>query len=84
LSQDKIRIMGIDLGHNRKEQVLEQLTKELRQVNLQQFIQQTGTRVTVLHAQSALETGNGKCTLPPNQTPTCPISSNFNPEGIYV
>ncbi|KAJ0012410.1 hypothetical protein NQD34_016744, partial [Periophthalmus magnuspinnatus] len=41
-----------------KEQVLEQLTKELRQVNLQQFIQQTGTRVTVLHAQSALETGN--------------------------
>lgn len=27
---------------------LEQLTKELRQVNLQQFIQQTGTRVTVL------------------------------------
>lgn len=27
---------------------LEQLTKELRQVNLQQFIQQTGTKVTVL------------------------------------
>lgn len=34
-----------------KEQELEQLTKELRQVNLQQFIQQTGTKVTVLPAQ---------------------------------
>ena len=32
------------------EQELEQLTKELRQVNLQQFIQQTGTKVTVLPA----------------------------------
>ncbi|XP_040201545.1 ras association domain-containing protein 8 isoform X2 [Rana temporaria] len=30
---------------------LEQLTKELRQVNLQQFIQQTGTKVTVLPAE---------------------------------
>uniref|UniRef100_A0A3P9P801 Ras association domain family member 8b n=1 Tax=Poecilia reticulata TaxID=8081 RepID=A0A3P9P801_POERE len=36
-----------------KEQELEQLTKELRQVNLQQFIQQTGTKVTVLPAQPA-------------------------------
>lgn len=35
---------------------LEQLTKELRQVNLQQFIQQTGTKVTVLPAQPATET----------------------------
>lgn len=34
-----------------KEQELEQLTKELRHVNLQQFIQQTGTKVTVLPAQ---------------------------------
>lgn len=33
-----------------REQELEQLTKELRQVNLQQFIQQTGTKVTVLPA----------------------------------
>uniref|UniRef100_A0AAY5L7P8 Ras association domain family member 8 n=1 Tax=Esox lucius TaxID=8010 RepID=A0AAY5L7P8_ESOLU len=32
---------------------LEQLTKELRQVNLQQFIQQTGTKVTVLPAEPA-------------------------------
>lgn len=30
---------------------LEQLTKELRQVNLQQFIKQTGTKVTVLPAE---------------------------------
>ncbi|KAL1783195.1 ras association domain-containing protein 8 [Sigmodon hispidus] len=35
-----------------KKQELEQLTKELRQVNLQQFIQQTGTKVTVLPAES--------------------------------
>ncbi|XP_075711894.1 ras association domain-containing protein 8 [Rhinoderma darwinii] len=34
-----------------REQDLEQLTKELRQVNLQQFIQQTGTKVTVLPAE---------------------------------
>lgn len=34
-----------------KEQELEQLTKELRQVNLQQFIQQTGTKVSVLPAE---------------------------------
>ncbi|XP_022610054.1 ras association domain-containing protein 8-like isoform X1 [Seriola dumerili] len=32
---------------------LEQLTKELRQVNLQQFIKQTGTKVTVLPAEPA-------------------------------
>ncbi|KAI4879060.1 hypothetical protein NFI96_014966 [Prochilodus magdalenae] len=38
-----------------KEQELEQLTKELRQVNLQQFIQQTGTKVTVLPAEPAEE-----------------------------
>ncbi|XP_073423546.1 ras association domain-containing protein 8 [Dendrobates tinctorius] len=34
-----------------RELELEQLTKELRQVNLQQFIQQTGTKVTVLPAE---------------------------------
>nr|XP_061813173.1 ras association domain-containing protein 8-like isoform X3 [Nerophis lumbriciformis] len=32
---------------------LEQVTKELRQVNLQQFIKQTGTKVTVLPAEPA-------------------------------
>ncbi|XP_022605123.1 ras association domain-containing protein 8 [Seriola dumerili] len=44
-----------------KEQELEQLTKELRQVNLQQFIQQTGTKVTVLPAQPT-ENNNGTYT----------------------
>ncbi|XP_020513420.1 ras association domain-containing protein 8 isoform X3 [Labrus bergylta] len=34
---------------------LEQLTKELRQVNLQQFIKQTGTKVTVLPAEPTEE-----------------------------
>ncbi|XP_068458787.1 ras association domain-containing protein 8 isoform X2 [Clinocottus analis] len=34
---------------------LEQLTKELRQVNLQQFIKQTGTKVTVLPAEPSEE-----------------------------
>lgn len=41
-----------------KEQELEQLTKELRQVNLQQFIQQTGTKVTVLPADPNEEEAN--------------------------
>ncbi|XP_071771378.1 ras association domain-containing protein 8 isoform X2 [Centroberyx gerrardi] len=36
---------------------LEQLTKELRQVNLQQFIQQTGTKVTVLPAEPSEDEG---------------------------
>uniref|UniRef100_A0A4W6CME9 Ras association domain family member 8b n=1 Tax=Lates calcarifer TaxID=8187 RepID=A0A4W6CME9_LATCA len=45
-----------------KEQELEQLTKELRQVNLQQFIQQTGTKVTVLPALPTGENNNGTYT----------------------
>uniref|UniRef100_A0A8C8IDS7 Ras-associating domain-containing protein n=1 Tax=Oncorhynchus tshawytscha TaxID=74940 RepID=A0A8C8IDS7_ONCTS len=44
LSQSSKRMQ--DMQHE-----LEQLTKELRQVNLQQFIQQTGTKVTVLPAE---------------------------------
>lgn len=36
---------------------LEQLTKELRQVNLQQFIKQTGTKVTVLPAEPSEDEG---------------------------
>lgn len=36
---------------------LELLTKELRQVNLQQFIKQTGTKVTVLPAEPAEDEG---------------------------
>lgn len=40
---------------------LEQLTKELRQVNLQQFIQQTGTKVTVL----PVEPSDMEASIPP-------------------
>ncbi|KPP73179.1 ras association domain-containing protein 8-like [Scleropages formosus] len=61
-----------------KEQELEQLTRELRQVNLQQFIQQTGTKVTVLpaepgeeeapaHADMVLQSGSLK--RPPSTRP---------------
>ncbi|KAI3366777.1 hypothetical protein L3Q82_009437, partial [Scortum barcoo] len=55
-----------------KEQELEQLTKELRQVNLQQFIQQTGTKVTVLPAQPTGENNTGTYTHTHTQhTLTC-------------
>lgn len=78
-----------------KEQELERLTKELRQVNLQQFIQQTGTKVTVLPAQPTGESDEVECgslkrlgssrLLPSDlralQTAVC---SSLNPEGIYV
>lgn len=46
---------------------LEQLTKELRQVNLQQFIKQTGTKVTVLPAEPTEDerapTSQGMCDI---------------------
>ncbi|KAM3859094.1 ras association domain-containing protein 8b [Diretmus argenteus] len=79
-----------------KEQELEQLTKELRQVNLQQFIQQTGTKVTVLPAQPTEENNNevdsaslkrlGSSRLLPSDLRTLQsaVSSSLNPEGIYV
>ncbi|XP_068442903.1 ras association domain-containing protein 8b [Clinocottus analis] len=79
-----------------KEQELEQLTKELRQVNLQQFIQQTGTKVTVLPAQPAGENNNevdsgslkrlGSARLLPSDLRTLQsvVTSSLNPEGIYV
>ncbi|XP_064417358.1 ras association domain-containing protein 8b isoform X2 [Latimeria chalumnae] len=87
-----------------KEQELEQLTKELRQVNLQQFIQQTGTKVTVLPAEpleeetsqnegdkeatvqtSSLKRPGSVRQLPSNlRILQNPLSSGFNPEGIYV
>ncbi|TNN75490.1 Ras association domain-containing protein 8 [Liparis tanakae] len=66
--------------HEEKEQELEQLTKELRQVNLQQFIQQTGTKVTVLPAQPAGESHNGTDL----RTLQSVVNSSLNPEGIYV
>ncbi|XP_054480584.1 ras association domain-containing protein 8b [Anoplopoma fimbria] len=79
-----------------KEQELEQLTKELRQVNLQQFIQQTGTKVTVLPAQPTGENNNevysgslkrlGSSRLLPNDLRALQsgVTSSLNPEGIYV
>ncbi|XP_077355362.1 ras association domain-containing protein 8b isoform X2 [Festucalex cinctus] len=79
-----------------KEQELEQLTKELRQVNLQQFIQQTGTKVTVLPAQQHADErdnndeedcGNLLRRLLPGDLrslQSTTTSSGLNPEGIYV
>ncbi|XP_011611702.1 ras association domain-containing protein 8b isoform X1 [Takifugu rubripes] len=73
-----------------KEQELEQLTKELRQVNLQQFIQQTGTKVTVLPAQPATEiyadTESLKRLGSSRLLPSNPrsLQGSLNPEGIYV
>uniref|UniRef100_A0A1A8KW06 Ras association (RalGDS/AF-6) domain family 8b n=2 Tax=Nothobranchius kuhntae TaxID=321403 RepID=A0A1A8KW06_NOTKU len=80
-----------------KEQELEQLTKELRQVNLQQFIQQTGTKVTVLPAQPSGENSSdevecdslkrlGSSRLLPSglRALQSRVSSSLNPEGIYV
>ncbi|CAL8357061.1 unnamed protein product [Lota lota] len=54
--ESSCRAIDRSLGQSSKrlqdmQQDLEQLTKELRQVNLQQFIQQTGTKVTVLPAE---------------------------------
>ncbi|KAM8890769.1 ras association domain-containing protein 8 isoform 2-T3 [Spinachia spinachia] len=53
--ESSCRAVDRSLGQSTKnlqdmQQELEQLTKELRQVNLQQFIKQTGTKVTVLPA----------------------------------
>ncbi|KAM9771542.1 ras association domain-containing protein 8b [Syngnathus typhle] len=77
-----------------KEQELKQLTKELRQVNLQQFIQQTGTKVTVLPAQQPTgdEDNNNEedCSSLRRLLPSdlrslqSTTTSGFNPEGIYV
>ncbi|XP_033987111.1 ras association domain-containing protein 8b isoform X2 [Trematomus bernacchii] len=78
-------------GHRLQE--LEQLTKELRQVNLQQFIQQTGTKVTVLPAQPAgdneVDSGSLKRLgssrlLPSDLRALSAGTSGLNPEGIYV
>lgn len=51
----QVALQSMPVVPQEKEQELEQLTKELRQVNLQQFIQQTGTKVTVLPAEPGEE-----------------------------
>lgn len=79
---------------------LEQLTKELRQVNLQQFIKQTGSKVTVLPAEPSEDESShsahvpltGSLKRPVSTHPTSghlrvlhnPLTSGLNPEGIYV
>ncbi|XP_070763951.1 ras association domain-containing protein 8 [Enoplosus armatus] len=79
---------------------LELLTKELRQVNLQQFIKQTGTKVTVLPAEPTEDESThnnlvpltGSLKRPVSSHPMSshlrvlhsPHSSGLNPEGIYV
>lgn len=52
---------------------LEQLTKELRQVNLQQFIKQTGTKVTVLPAEPSEE----ESTPSPHSIDLVPLSGSL-------
>lgn len=55
---------------------MEQLTKELRQVNLQQFIQQTGTKVTVLPVEPGEEEEEegGQATESTGITNTTPLA----------
>ncbi|XP_016399996.1 ras association domain-containing protein 8b [Sinocyclocheilus rhinocerous] len=102
--ESSCRAVELSLGQSNirlqeREQELEQLTKELRQVNLQQFIQQTGTKVTVLPAdpgeeeantESENQSGSLKRLGSARQLPAdlrvlqSPLNTTFNPEGIYV
>ncbi|XP_051891066.1 ras association domain-containing protein 8-like [Pristis pectinata] len=73
---------------------LEDLTKELRQANLLQFIQQTGTKVSILpvlegsteDAEPLLHLDSLKHGMSPAKTKDLQSSliSAFNQEGIYV
>ncbi|XP_016355688.1 ras association domain-containing protein 8b [Sinocyclocheilus anshuiensis] len=102
--ESSCRAVELSLGQSNirlqeRQQELEQLTKELRQVNLQQFIQQTGTKVTVLPAdpgeeeantESENQSGSLKRLGSARQLPAelralqRPLNTTFNPEGIYV
>ncbi|TKS90660.1 Ras association domain-containing protein 8 [Collichthys lucidus] len=62
-----------------KELELEQLTKELRQVNLQQFIQQTE-----VESGSLKRLGSSRLLPSDLRTLQSTVSSSLNPEGIYV
>ncbi|XP_069797600.1 ras association domain-containing protein 8-like isoform X4 [Narcine bancroftii] len=77
----------------RKHCELEELTKELRQANLLQFIQRTGTKVSILPVQERsditdplLHLDSLKCEKFPTKTKNLQNSviSTFNQEGIYV
>ncbi|CAI5664582.1 unnamed protein product [Oreochromis niloticus] len=63
---------------------LEQLTKELRQVNLQQFIKQTGTKVTVLPAEPAEDgsTHNSPGIVPLSGSLKRPVSTHPMPNHL--
>ncbi|XP_030587680.1 ras association domain-containing protein 8 [Archocentrus centrarchus] len=67
---------------------LEQLTKELRQVNLQQFIKQTGTKVTVLPAEPAEEgsahNSPGIDLVPLSGSLKRPVSTHPGPSHLRV
>ncbi|TDG96725.1 hypothetical protein EPR50_G00231720 [Perca flavescens] len=82
--ESSCRVLERSLGQSskrlqEKEQELEQLTKELRQVNLQQFIQQTD-----VDSGSLKRLGSSRL-LPSNlRTLQSTVSSSLNPEGIYV
>uniref|UniRef100_A0A8C0YC85 Ras-associating domain-containing protein n=1 Tax=Cyprinus carpio carpio TaxID=630221 RepID=A0A8C0YC85_CYPCA len=98
--ESSCRAVELSLGQSNirlqeREQELEQLTKELRQVNLQQFIQQTGTKVTVLPAdpgdeeantESENQSGSLKRLGSARQLPAdlralqSPLNTTFNPE----
>ncbi|XP_059367288.1 ras association domain-containing protein 8-like isoform X1 [Carassius carassius] len=102
--ESSCRAVELSLGQSNirlqeREQELEQLTKQLRQVNLQQFIQQTGTKVTVLPAdpgeeeantESENQSGSLKRLGSARQLPAdlralqSPLNTTFNSEGIYV
>uniref|UniRef100_A0A3B4ZZ72 Ras association domain family member 8 n=1 Tax=Stegastes partitus TaxID=144197 RepID=A0A3B4ZZ72_9TELE len=103
--ESSCRAVDRSLGQNSKklqdmQHELEQLTKELRQVNLQQFIKQTGTKVTVLPAEPSEDESTHNSHVPLSgslkrpvsshsmsghlRVLQSPLSSGLNPEGIYV
>eukprot|EP00062_Callorhinchus_milii_P023775 gi/632982980/ref/XP_007908422.1/ PREDICTED: ras association domain-containing protein 8-like [Callorhinchus milii] len=77
----------------RKQQELEDVTKDLRQINLLQFIQRTGSRISILPSEEAPAQAKGKefllqptplnCQQDPANVKDLQIS-NFNQEGIYI
>ncbi|XP_043572933.1 ras association domain-containing protein 8-like isoform X2 [Chiloscyllium plagiosum] len=83
-----------DIRIKRKRCELEDLTRELRQVNLLQFIQQTGTKVSILPAQegpaqvieSQLHQNSPENEILPAKAKVLQylMVSSFNREGIYV
>ncbi|XP_055508785.1 ras association domain-containing protein 8b [Leucoraja erinacea] len=90
--QNSLRAVERTLGQvnkklQEKEQELEQLTKELRQVNLQQFIQQTGTKVTILPAEPSedeLPPYQEKATVPSTGSLKWPPSTRQLPSNLRI